>query len=100
MLEDDSDGNSCARTLPSITNRERTTKSRRAVAPIIALDQPGRLRLSNLQALFAVSHTTIYQRIRSGLLPQPDGWDLPGRPKGERGRPYWKTETIKALLEA
>lgn len=100
MLENDSDGSSCPPPIPSVTHRDRTPKSRRAVAPIIALDQPGKLRLSNLQALFGVSHTTIYQRIRSGLLPQPDGWDLPGRPKGERGRPYWKTETIKALLEA
>lgn len=71
---------------------------RKGVAPLIPLDQPGRLRLSNLQALFACSHATIYNRMEQGLLPEPDGYDLPNRPKGKRGRPYWYTATIRPLL--
>lgn len=71
---------------------------RKAVVPLIPLDQPGRLRLANLQALFGCSHATIYSRMEQGLLPQPDGYDLANRPKGRRGRPYWYTATIRPLL--
>lgn len=71
---------------------------RAAVAPKIPLDKPGRLRISELQALFSISHTTVYERMRTGDLPPPDGWDLANRPKGRRGRPFWKTETIAVLL--
>lgn len=69
-----------------------------AKAPIISLDQPGRLRMANLMAIFACSHTTIYQRIKRGEFPKPDGYDLPHRPVGKQGRPYWNTATIRARL--
>lgn len=72
---------------------------RNAVTPSIPLDQPGRLRISHLQALLSLSHTTVYQRIAHGVLPEPDGWDLPGQPKGKRGRPFWFTETIRPFVQ-
>lgn len=74
--------------------------ARPAKPPIISLEQPGRLRVAHLQALLSISHTTIYQRIKTGLLPKPDGWDLPDRPEGKQGRPYWKTSTIRSFLES
>jgi len=43
-------------------------------------------------ALFAVSRPTLYVKIKQGLLPAPDGHD---------GRfPFWKTATVRKLLEA
>ena len=73
--------------------------TRKPVLPTIPLDQPGRLRIAHLQALFGISHTTVYKRIEQKVSPEPDGWDLKNRPKGKQGRPYWKTATIRPLLE-
>lgn len=77
------------------------TRSRavKAKAPVISLAQPGRLRMANLMAIFSCSHTTIYQRIKTGEFPKPDGYDWPNRPAGKQGRPYWNTETIRVRLE-
>jgi predicted DNA-binding transcriptional regulator AlpA len=64
----------------------------RPKAPLISLDQPGRLRVAHLMALLAVSHSTLYERLKQGVFPKPDGFD---------GRcPWWRTSTIKSLLEA
>lgn len=64
---------------------------RKGVAPLIAIDQPGRLRFANLMALFGVSHQTIYSRLKQGQIPPPDGYD---------GRlPFWFCATIRPLLE-
>lgn len=63
-----------------------------AKAPLINLDQMGRLRVSHLTALLAVSRSTLYAGIASGRYPDPDGKD--GK------MPYWLTTTIKAFLEA
>lgn len=73
--------------------------ARKPMLPAIPLDQPGRLRIAHLQALFGISHTTVYKRIEQGIIPPPDGYDLNNRPKGKQGRPYWNTETIRRLLE-
>jgi len=73
--------------------------ARPASTPKISLYQPGRLRVSDLQALFSISHTTLYKRVAEGLIPPPDGWDMPNRPKGRQGRPYWHTATIRPHLE-
>jgi predicted DNA-binding transcriptional regulator AlpA len=60
-------------------------------APMIRLDQPGRLRLANLLALFNCAHSTFYDRMKCGRYPKPDGYD---------GKcPYWKTSTIRAFLD-
>lgn len=62
----------------------------RAQAPVISLSEPGRLRVAHVMALFAISHSTLYQGMREGRYPQPDGRD---------GRfPFWKTETIRKAL--
>lgn len=64
----------------------------RAKAPEISLDQPGRLRVAHLLALFGISHATLYAGIQSGRYPKRDGLD---------GRlPYWKTETIREFLRS
>jgi hypothetical protein len=76
----------------------RRKKNRQGKPPKISLDQPGRLHLDNLQSVFDISHTTVYKRIEQGILPAPDGYDMPNRPKGKRGRPYWFTSTIRPYL--
>jgi hypothetical protein len=54
--------------------------------------------MANLMAIFSCSHTTIYQRIKTGEFPKPDGYDWPERPIGKQGRPYWNTSTIRDRL--
>ena len=61
-------------------------------APVISLDQPGRLRVANLLAVFGISHSTLYAGLKTGRYPLKDGKD---------GKfPYWNTATIKAFLDA
>lgn len=64
-----------------------------ARAPLISLDQPGRLRVAHLLAILGISHSTLYAGLKTGRYPQPDGRD---------GKlPYWRTTgTIKAFLDA
>ncbi len=59
-------------------------------APMISLDQPGRLRTAHLLSLFGVAHTTHSEGVRKGRYPKPDGYD--GR------MPYWHTQTIRDFL--
>jgi hypothetical protein len=68
------------------------TFARRARAPLMRLDQPGRLYVAHLMHLFQCSHQTIYSRIRKGVYPQPDGRD--GK------RPYWLTTTVRPWFES
>lgn len=63
----------------------------RPLPVLLDLNQPGWLRVGHLLTLFSISHATLYNRIKQGILPQPDGYD--------GSKPYWKTETIKKLLE-
>jgi hypothetical protein len=62
----------------------------RAKPPLIDLNQPGRLSVGNMLALFNVSAATFYEGLKSGRYPKPDGWD--GR------RPFWKTVTARTAL--
>jgi len=75
---------------PTAVAHPRSTKSR-ASAPAISLDQPGRLRVTHMLALLAVSHASFYNGLKDGKYPKPDGND---------GRPFWKTQTAKAFLES
>ena len=84
---------------PLAITRVPRKHARPASTPKISLYQPGRLRVSDLQALFSISHTTVYKRMAEGLVPPPDGYDMPNRPKGQQGRPYWHTATIRPYLE-
>lgn len=67
-------------------------------APIVSLDQPGRLRVANVIALLGISHSSLYAGLRpkpgetTTRYPKPDGRD--------GGFPYWKTATILAFLNA
>lgn len=58
--------------------------------PPVDLNQPGRLRIGHLRTYFGISHSSVYTYIRRGVISPPDG--------RVAGRPYWKTETIKADL--
>lgn len=71
---------------PRKTWRSGHTK---AQAPIISLDQPGRLRVGHLMALLSLSHSALYVRL-GNRVPKPDGRDP---------RPYWNTGTIKLFLQ-
>jgi predicted DNA-binding transcriptional regulator AlpA len=64
----------------------------KAVAPIIPLDQPGRLRVSHLMSILGISHSTLYHGIKMGRYPKRDGLD--GK------MPFWNTETIRNFLKA
>lgn len=59
--------------------------------PEMSLNEPGRLRVSNLLALLNISHSTLYAGLKHGRYPSPDGKD--------GNFPYWKTSTIKTFLE-
>ena len=65
--------------------------SNSARAPLMNLQEHGRLNVNNLMFLFQCSRQTIYARIADGRLPKPDGVD--GR------RPYWLTQTIRPFFE-
>lgn len=65
-------------------------KPTKAVAPVVSLDQPGRLRVANLMALLGISRPSVYARVADGRLPAADGND---------GRPYWNTQTVRAYLQ-
>lgn len=54
------------------------------------LQEMSRLRVGHLIAALAISHSGLYERMRKGTIPRPDGHD---------GRPYWKFGTVRALLE-
>jgi hypothetical protein len=73
---------------PDSPSRSQTRS--RAKTPQIDLNQPGRLSLGNMLALFNVSAATFYAGLKSGRYPSPDGHD--GR------RPFWKTATALAAL--
>ena len=77
--------------MPTGEMPKKKAKRGGAEAPIISLDQPGRLRTRHLLALFAISRATLYVRLGEGSVPKQDGYD---------GRyPYWNTSTIRAALE-
>jgi hypothetical protein len=77
--------------MSNTSSSPKVTYKRKPVAPLISIDQPGRLRFAHLMALLSVSHQTIYARIKTGQIPAPDGYD--------GVRPYWNTRTIRALLD-
>lgn len=58
--------------------------------PTISLDQPGRLRIAHVIALFGISHSSLYMGMRKGRYPKPDGYD--------GSIPYFNTETIRNYL--
>jgi hypothetical protein len=62
----------------------------KAKPPMIDMNQHGRYRVSNLLAIFNVSHSTLYAGFKIGRYPKPDGYD--------GSMPFWKTETIRNFL--
>lgn len=59
-------------------------------APLIGLDQPGRLRVAHVLAILGIAASTLYDGIKSGRYPAPDARD--------GSFPWWRTSTIKAFL--
>ena len=58
-------------------------------APVISLDQPGRLLTRHVLALSGWSHSTLYLRISASRFPAPE----------KDGRlNYWLTSTVKKAL--
>jgi len=71
--------------------RKRNGGHAKPLPILLDLSQPGRLRIGHLMTLFGLSHASVHKRLRDGGLPRADGKD--GR------RSYWKTSTVRALLE-
>ena len=62
----------------------------KAKPPMIDINGNGRYRVSNLLAMFNISHSTLYAGFNSGRYPKPDGYD---------GKiPFWNTKTILLFL--
>ncbi len=76
----------------SIKKTHKKNGHTKAKSPIIDINQPGRLRVSNLMALLNISHSTLYVGIKSGRYPQQDGKD--------GSFPFWNTETILHFLKS
>lgn len=75
----------------SIKKSHKKNGHTKAKSPIIDINQPGRLRVANLLAIFGISHSTLYVGMKNGRYPKRDGLD--------GSIPYWKTETIKDYLD-
>lgn len=74
---------------PNRTKKSGHTRPRR---PEISLNDAGRLRVANMLAILNISHSTLYEGLKRGRYPSPDGRD--------GNFPYWKTSTIKSFLDA
>jgi hypothetical protein len=79
-----------APTGPTTASKKKRYSHTKPRALTISLDQPGRLRLSDVLGLFGIKAATYYEGRRYKRYPMPDGKD--GR------RPYWNTETIRNIL--
>lgn len=79
-------------TVKTISFTRSTRGHTRAQAPLIDLNQPGRLRVAHVISLLGVSHSTLYAGLKTGRYPLPDGHD---------GKlPYWNTATISSFLRS
>ncbi len=74
-----------------IIHHQKSQRGHSKALPQVDLNQPGRLRIGHLMTFYGLSHSSVYVHIKKKLLPQPDGQVA--------GRPYWRTETIKADLQ-
>lgn len=74
----------------SITRKKRKSRSHtKAATPHIPLDMPGRYTTGNVMAVTGWSHSTLYNRIKSGVFPPP-------RKSGSLN--YWDTATVRMAL--
>ncbi|WP_330969268.1 hypothetical protein [Lysobacter sp. A3-1-A15] len=58
-------------------------------APLISLDQPGRLLTRHVLALSGWSHSKLYKKLKEASFPAPE---KDGRVN------YWTTDTVRAAL--
>lgn len=73
-----------------LQNRRSTNGHTRAKAPLVSLDEPGRLRVSAMLYFYGVAHSTFYAGLKKGRYPAPDGYD--------GTIPYWHTHTVREDL--
>jgi len=57
----------------------------------VGLESKVRMRTGQVMTAYGVAHSTLYQRMRDGRIPKPDGDD---------GRPFWWQGTILAALDS
>lgn len=57
--------------------------------PEISLSEPGRLRTAHILAICGFMRSTLYNHMKKGGFPEPDGND---------GRNFWNTQTIREYL--
>lgn len=72
--------------------KPRNGHTRPMTLTFVDLSKPGRIRIGHMMTLFSVSHSTLYKRIESSVIPKPDGKD--GK------RPYWLHETVRPLVQS
>lgn len=83
--------------------KKKSTHTKPRPIDQIAFDQPGMLRVGHLMTVFSLSHSGLYQRLKLGQIPPPDGYyesrTCPETDNKKRKRtPYWLTSTIRPLL--
>lgn len=75
----------------AVPHRKKKSGHTEPKRPAIALDEPGRLRVSHFQYLLGgISHSAFYERLKRKRIPGPDGHDP---------RPYWNCETVRRFLQ-
>lgn len=75
--------------LPLFSGRRKSNHTRPR-PPEIDVNGPGRLRVAHVMALLGISHSTLYARIRTGVVPKADGRD--------GSTPFWYTSSIRPLV--
>lgn len=73
-------------------NRKSSSGHARVKVPRIPLDVPGRYCTGNVLAVTGWSHSTLYNRIKSGHFPAPQ------KDHGSSMN-YWTTDVIRAALD-
>ena len=77
------------------TNRNRNGHAKSLPVIFLRMNEPVdrekayKVRVGQVLTLFEISHSTLYERIKRGALPKPDGKDT---------RPFWWKETLVALM--
>jgi predicted DNA-binding transcriptional regulator AlpA len=66
-----------------------TSNHTRVKVPLISLDMPGRYTTGNVMAVTGWSHSTLYNRIKTGDFPPP---------QKSGALNYWDTSTVRAAL--
>ncbi len=87
----------------AVKPKKKATHTKARPIDHIDFSQPGLLQVGHLMTAFGISHSGLYQRIKQGQIPPPDGHfgrnsspDDPG--KKVRRTPWWYIRTIAPRL--